>query len=363
MPEPGGNENIIIITDTDLSPVSAEEPEIIITEKDLLKNPPTIIVNHRDTGSNFRGWLAGALKDAKSKLTQISSDLRWWGNGELGKRKASENQKIEAERAEFEDLIHQIVISEDDQWKEIAENEIGEIEIKILEEKAPPQEESFSISEDEIDKLIIEEERLSPEEKRRRAQEHIERTTQIRKELFEAQAQAIAELYKERTYQTPIIMEHHRLQQYRGPIWSCAIASTLNCLYALKANRNGDNEDGIIQEMGGRTIFNSDGYLNRMGHVYQFLTQRGLYVKESGSMLELLQTLENNGVAILAYGGHARMISGAEVINGNVLIREHDPLLSEPNVKRIPLTEYMERINQSRSYSNLYLVENPNPTN
>jgi len=153
-------------------------------------------------------------------------------------------------------------------------------------------------------------------------------------------------------------MERHHRQKHvgQGGMWSCAVASSLNALYALQVARPGETEDSIIQTLGGRTAFAENGYL-QMGKAYDFLRDRGLLVRDSGNMLEPMQTLENGGVAVIAYGGHASLISGAETRNGKVFMRVNDPLSSE--VSHIPVRELMERVNQTHNFYNMFLVEKP----
>lgn len=94
-----------------------------------------------------------------------------------------------------------------------------------------------------------------------------------------------------------------------------------------------------------------------IGKVNDFLRSRNLVTTPSGNMVELLQTLENGGVAIIAYGGHARMISGAEVDNGNVSLKVHDPL-NKTHPEKVSTNELMEEINHTRRHYNMLLIEN-----
>jgi hypothetical protein len=198
----------------------------------------------------------------------------------------------------------------------------------------------------------------SPAEQAKRNREYWERYTLEQRELFNTQAQAIDEIYLGRQLQTPIVMDRHHRQEYIGQdgIWSCVVASSLNALHALGQTGPSDNETTIIQAVGGRSAFTTDGYLP-MGRAYDYLRNRGLLVRDSGNMLELIQTLENGGVGLIVYGGHARLISGAENRQGQVMLRLNDPLRTE--VELVPVKEMMKHINQTRNFYNMFLIETP----
>lgn len=144
-------------------------------------------------------------------------------------------------------------------------------------------------------------------------------------------------------------------------IWSCAVASSLNALHALGVAQPVDNEDVIIQTMGGRGIFSRDGGLP-MGHVREFMESRGLLCRESGNIIELMQTLQNGGVAILARQagamGHAVLVSGAETRNGQVYLRVNDPL-GRTEISREPADGIINQLNFVDAFANMYLVEDP----
>ena len=132
------------------------------------------------------------------------------------------------------------------------------------------------------------------------------------------------------------------------------MASTLNALYALQEAQPSDSESAIIQAIGGRPAFTADGYLP-MSRAYDYIRGRGLLVRDSGNILELMQTLENGGVGLIVYGGHARLISGAESRDNQVMLRINDPLSTE--VSLTPVRGMMERINQTRNFYNMFLIE------
>ena len=331
----------ISITEDDLAEVS--EPEIKITEADLYASTPQKIkISYRDLAKNPLAWLVDVTKDFSARMGSFHKDARWWGQNKEGKQKIAEYQKAEKEREDIERLLDGIAILPDKPWIELTDRELSEAEINISPE----------------DIVALEKEDLSPEEKTRRDREAWDRLVKERKEFFDTQKSAIQAVYGGKSLQTPIVMETHLSQKYTGQegIWSCAVASTLNALCALRVAQPEDSEDSIIREMGGREVFSEDGFLP-ISKADNFLRSRGLVVTPSGNILELLQTLENGGVAVIAYGGHARMISSLEVGDGMVSLRVHDPL-GKTRPERTSSDVLMERINQTRSHYNMLLVEN-----
>lgn len=357
MPEES-HEPIIGITEADLAP--KPEPVIRIEESDFVQPPPDIVINYRDVARNPFEWIGGAVKDLRERVKVMSKNVGWWGGGQRGKEKASSYEQVEKERSDVENLIEQIVILPDESqqsWRSTTDKDLGDIEIKFIEDAigVKPGEDIVITEAD----LNAPQEQLSSAERERRNREFWDNHTREQQEFFQTQTAVIDRLYSGRQLQTPIRMDRHHRQQYAGQngIYTCAVASTLNSLYALRAARPDDNEDSLIQAVGGRSVFMEHGGYLPMGRVFDLLQDRGLAVRDSGNMLELLQTLENGGVAIIAYGGHARMISGAETRDNQVQLRVHDPFSTE--VSFVPTNDLMRRINQTRSFYNMFLVEKP----
>lgn len=166
-------------------------------------------------------------------------------------------------------------------------------------------------------------------------------------------------------FTTPIVMERHIQQGYsgQGGIWSCAVASTLNALHALGVARSSDTEDSIIHEMGGKRIFDKDGSLP-MEHVQDFLRKRGLMNRPSSSIVELMQVLENGGVAVICRAsntegtGHAVLISGAETRDGQVYVRVNDPQDTN-GFRKEPALSLADQLHHLFASADMYLIENP----
>lgn len=350
-------EEPIHITNGDLG--NDAESDIEITSADFINATPDVEITYKDLARNPLEWMQGALKDFQNGLKTKSGDQRWWGNDDLGIEKLSTFEIIEKERDDVEKIIVEILDSPEIEiktWRELTDNEIGEVEIKLIEDTLKLEIEDEIAIEVEGDESLLELEGLSESERNRILWD---RYIREREEYFDAQTRSISNLYSDRIVQTPIMMERHHRQQYAGHdgIYTCAVASTLNGLHALKAAESSDNEDSIIEAVGGRQVFHENGGYLPMGRIYDFLRSRELLVQNSGSMLELLQTLENGGIGIIAYGQHARMISGAESRDDQIFLRMHDPF--ETEVSFISTTDLMKKINQSQQFYNMFLVENP----
>lgn len=344
----------ILITNDDLNQTdqNAISQSIIITDDDLdlnTKEPKNIVIHHRDIARNPFQWIQGVLKD-------FNEDSRWWGNGESAHAKKKEYEKIEKERNDVEILFDEIVFQEDtpQNWKDLTEYDLGEIEIKLINEALDLKNEA-EIEITEID-LAAPSVIQSHTEQERRNKKYWEIYIKEQQELFTAQVNAIDSIYQGKIIQTPIQMDAHHKQEHRGQqgIWSCVVASTLNAFYALQVAAPSDNETTIIQAIGGRSAFSENGYLP-MSKIYDFIKNKGLIITNSGNIIELMQTLECGGVGLIAYGGHARLISGAETIKEQIMLRVNDPL--DDKVSLIPIRELLEKINQTKNFYNLFLIE------
>lgn len=157
-------------------------------------------------------------------------------------------------------------------------------------------------------------------------------------------------------------MERHRQQKHVGQegIYTCFVSSALNALDALGVSTPQDNEESAIQAMRGPQAFEETGYL-AIGEIVNFLENRGLSVRESGNIIELMQTLENGGVAIFVDVDHAKMISGAESTpDGQIALRIHDPIpRKNGKVEKIPVKDVLGKLVPIPNQYNLLLVENP----
>ncbi len=335
----------IVVTDTDL------KPEIQITEADLPAAPTIIQINQRDLARNRLGELTGATRDVIQsfigKGRKLTEQAGWWGKDRQSTTKKAQFDDIQIHLQEIDDLSDRIQIIPEGLHEKLTDIQLSDIEIKILDDGK----EKITTSDNE--ELIID----------------IGETQDIRNEITELsnqQKKTVQELWGSRTgFSTPIVMEQHIPQSYKGEegIWSCAVASSLNALHALGVAQPNDSENSLINEMGGKTIFGRDGGLP-MGHVQELMQKRGLVSRPSSNLVELIQTLENGGVAVVCRAaqagvmGHAVLISGAETQNGQVFFRVNDPLGSNKLSRElaIPLAD---QLNYLSSLANMYLIESP----
>lgn len=335
----------IVITDTDLT------PEIQITTADLPVEPPLVQINRRDLARNKLEWSTGAAKDLlqsfRGKGKKLAEQVGWWGKDRQGTVKKAKFDDIQIHIQEIDDLADRIQIIPDNLHEKLTDIQLSDIEIKILDDGK----ETITTSDNEELRIDIGE------------------TQDIRHEIAELsnqQKSAVQDLWGSRTdFTTPIVMEQHIQQSYRGQegIWSCAVASSLNALHALGVAQHGDTENSLINEMGGKTIFGRDGGLP-MGHVQELMQKRGLISRPSSNLVELIQTLENGGVAVVCRTaqagamGHAVLISGAETQNGQVYFRVNDPLGSN-KLSRESAIPLADQLNYLSSLANMYLIEDP----
>lgn len=338
----------IVIGESDLPPT---QTDITLTTQDIAPEPPIIKINNRDLARNWLGWLAGVAKDLyqsfMGKGKKLVEQQGWWGKDRAGTVKKAKHDDIQIHIQEIDNLAERIQILPDNLHDKLTDIQLANVEIKILDDGK----EILTTSDNE--ELHID----------------IGETQDIREEiqsLSNQQKAAVQELWGSRPdFTTPITMERHIQQSYTGQdgIWSCAVASALNALHALGVAQPGDTENVIIQEMGGKTIFGRDGGLP-MGHVQEFMQHRRLISRPSSNLVELMQTLENGGVAVVARQakagvlGHAVLISGAETQNGQVYLRINDPLGTNQMTIE-PALPLADQLNYLSSLANMYLIENP----
>lgn len=161
-----------------------------------------------------------------------------------------------------------------------------------------------------------------------------------------------------------IYQRTHYPQLYRGQngIFSCSIASARNAILALRTYQASsfdvpvvplDTEDTIIAELGGFTEFSSNGQL-LLHKLMPYFKKHGYSAYRSGNLVELMRILENFGVGIVSYGGHSRLVSGYELVRGEVLLRVNDPATTELEV--IPLRKMVGEINRSKGFYQMLFV-------
>ncbi len=346
-----GASKYIQVTHSDL------EPDIKITEAELapdiqimndeLANSPEIRITRKDLARNPLEWLQATYRDTRERLTD---NLNWWGN--MAKQKLDAYKRVDRERRDVEGIVVTILNTrgekEPQSWETLTERDLGDAESEAIGLTKEELLSELTLTLEELDRGV------RPD--RTAIQQYIRELSQ----LHERQAAEANRIYGSREFSTPIRMENHRSQQYLfrakdgRSISTCVIASTLNGLTALGIAQSQETEDTVIDAIGGVREFDERGYLE-MGKVEGYLRERGTRLSRSGNILELLQSLENGGVAIIAYGGHARLISGAESQNGQVMLREHDPL--NTNVRLVPVSEMVTRVNSTEMYLNLLLIE------
>ena len=136
------------------------------------------------------------------------------------------------------------------------------------------------------------------------------------------------------------MLPQHRRQKYIGGlkdgrrIYSCTVASAINGLDALGLDPH-ETDDSLIAEIGGVAEFEPSGFLD-IGKVLRYLREsRGLNAPLNFNLRELVSTLDTGGVTLLAYGGHARLISGYQVTGGEVRLQVNDPLYDTVQTPRL----------------------------
>lgn len=180
-------------------------------------------------------------------------------------------------------------------------------------------------------------------------------------EARQAQLDFLRKNFAETIFSTPIDMRSHRKQSYTGrnllglgsSNYSCAIASVRNAMIALLGND--ESEDQIIHDMGGQNnVFGHDGYAV-VAKIMPYLESKGLVAQQSESMIDLIACLRFGGVAIIAYGGHAKLISRVDCTNGKMTFRLHDPF-NNTEPRDVEDQDLINAINTSHGMSNTFLV-------
>jgi len=149
-----------------------------------------------------------------------------------------------------------------------------------------------------------------------------------------------------------------RLEAYRGGVDGCVPTSMANALQALGLRRFNDGEDSFIREIQGR-----DGFIQGhtdLGTASEILRERGIRarspaVNSEPTLIPMFNTLAQDGVAILSYNRHARLISGFDVDNGDLSFRVNDPLREE--VTHISIDEMVDGVVASGGLHSVALIE------
>ena len=109
--------------------------------------------------------------------------------------------------------------------------------------------------------------------------------------------------------------------------------------------------------MGGKEKIFVNGFLP-VGKIHEYLTKNlGLSVRDSGNLVDLVRCLQAEGLAMVAYGGHAQVISGVETQGGEVYFRMHDPAMT--TVEKVSIEKLAEALNRSTPLFSLFLIEKP----
>lgn len=187
--------------------------------------------------------------------------------------------------------------------------------------------------------------------------EYWERYHAERKKLLDTEVEKASELYSNYVTITRVWDKPHRLQEQiagRDALSTCLIASTLNALDVIGLDA-GDSEADVIEQVGGPEAFDREGYLP-LARAEAYLREKGADVRsDTVNLFTLIRHLTEGGVAIVAYGGHARMISAMEASRGSIMFKMHDPLRPDPSM--ISIEKLAQNLSASGVYSNLILVK------
>lgn len=235
-----------------------------------------------------------------------------------------------------------------DLWRGYKEEDIGDAETKLAEEK---------------------EVKTKYDEKKDKAlKEEIESLMKVLEHAMPGELGRIKmDDYPKQKY---VDVEHPQLHK---KINSCGPATALGVLKALEKNKKKTeegaeiemNEDDVIKElveMKGGDPFDKDGYMV-MGTIIDYLEKKkNLKVRKDANLLLLLETLiddKNGGVGVVAYNGHSKFITNARIVgegdSRKVEFKMHDPSGSVPDW--VEASVLAKALNRTSSLSNLYLVD------
>lgn len=146
----------------------------------------------------------------------------------------------------------------------------------------------------------------------------------------------LQEAYASREFDKKTLDEHHVQQARSLRGWGCVPSSSLNALDAL-GMKGGYTEQSVIDAMGGFT--RADGFIGEQEALNFLRSQPNIFADASGDWGEMMENLvEKDGVSILTYAGHARLISGAENTGvGEIMLRVNDPLNQSGKTELVPL--------------------------
>lgn len=184
-----------------------------------------------------------------------------------------------------------------------------------------------------------------------------------RRAFFDIQRDRVRDAYpKGREVQTPIVMLNHAMQEHdltkpesSGERMStCVVASAGNSLRALGIyNESTDSESAMLLEIGGQAAFSGDGLQDMNTVINKILQKRNVYQYATVNFDEMMRNLEGGGVAVIGYREHARLISGANTENGEIVLTVNDPFARVAT--KVPLTQMIDAIEKS---SDPYLITN-----
>lgn len=187
---------------------------------------------------------------------------------------------------------------------------------------------------------------LSKSEKRRQA-------SREKKEAMNAQLKFIRQHFTYSGFVTPIDLLSHYPQKYHSHYYSCVIASVRNALIAMQVDPPA--EDIIIEKMGGKDkLFDSNGFV-ALSQIKSYLNEYGIKGTSSGNIVELITCLKLGGVAVLAFEGHAKLISKAYYKNNKIFFKVHDPM-NNTKPEEISDEDMVRAINSSSDFLNLVLL-------
>lgn len=144
---------------------------------------------------------------------------------------------------------------------------------------------------------------------------------------------------------------------------TCLVATAINTLKAFGINP--PTEEELIQEISSSDSFDENGELG-LPPILDYLRKQNLKTNNEsiwGYPDKIVQGISEGGVIIFGVpskGGnkrsHAKLLSGVEIDDGNIMIREYDPNPMEPDSKLVPIREIMDELCNTDSNTSMNLI-------
>lgn len=144
---------------------------------------------------------------------------------------------------------------------------------------------------------------------------------------------------------------------------TCLVATAINTLKVFGINP--PTEEELIQEISGKGGFNEKGELG-LAQILEYLDARGLKTNNEsvwGFPDKIINGISEGGVIIFGVPSkvgnkrsHAKLLSGVEIEDGKIMIREYDPNPIEPDSKLVPIRKIMDELCNTDSNTSMNLI-------